>query len=138
MKWLSQAGARRAERKSAGMLQAVLGLLAVGLGIAVAVIALPAHAQDGAEPPSRVGRVAYLSGNVQFFDEDEGEWVAATLNRPLTSHNSLWADEGAQAEVGIGSAAIQLDGATQADFSQVDDSGVAVNIARGSAALQLR
>ena len=95
-----------------------VGMLALGLGLALAaasaqaqssgsmaVAPLPAGAAPAApgpttaDPPSRVGRLAQMSGTVSFHTSDENQWEAATLNYPITSGNSLWTEPQAHAAV---------------------------------------
>lgn len=38
-----------------------------------------------ADPPSRVGRLGYVSGAVSFSPAGENAWVQASLNRPLAT-----------------------------------------------------
>ena len=52
---------------------------------------------DDQDPPSRVARLNYAQGSVTFQPGGEGDWVAAVPNRPLTSGDNLWTDEGARA-----------------------------------------
>jgi len=61
-----------------------------------------------ADPPSQVGRLSLISGNVSFLPGSLNEWTPATLNYPLTSGDHLWTDPGARAEVHVLSAAIRL------------------------------
>lgn len=91
-----------------------------------------------ADPPGRVGRLAQASGTVWVYDTEQNEWVAAGLNRPVTSGDRLATDNGARADVQIGSASLRLDGATELAVDQLDDSRVSLRVERGSAALRLR
>jgi hypothetical protein len=51
------------------------------------VAAIPALAQQ--EPPSRVGGVSYVSGNLVFHTIGQTEWTAAKVNYPVAAGNSL-------------------------------------------------
>jgi hypothetical protein len=42
---------------------------------------------DADDPPSRVARVAFIEGSVSFQPACAQDWVAAPLNRPLTTGN---------------------------------------------------
>ncbi|MBI5102849.1 MAG: FecR domain-containing protein [Nitrospirae bacterium] len=44
-------------------------------------------------------RVSLLEGDVQFWNEDTGEWVAASINMPLREGDRLWAPEGGRLEL---------------------------------------
>ena len=42
-----------------------------------------------ADPPSRVGRLGYMTGGVSFSPAGENDWVQASMNRPLTTGDRL-------------------------------------------------
>jgi hypothetical protein len=109
-------------------------LLALTLGF----FALSASNSAWADPPGRVGRIASFDGNVWLFDDEQQEWVQARRNRPLTEGDRLSAERGARAEVQIGSGTLRLDGATDIEFAQLDDSRVHVRVLGGSVALRVR
>ena len=44
-----------------------------------------------ADPPSRVARLGYVTGEVGFSPDGESDWMQATLNRSLTTGDRLWA-----------------------------------------------
>ena len=95
-----------------------------------------AAAQD--DPPSRVGRLSYLNGQVSFRPGDVDDWVEADYNRPLTSGDHLWTDDGARAEVHIGSTALRLDRRTAFEFLNLDDSSVQIRLAEGRLSVHVR
>ena|SRR5579864_2575441 len=51
------------------------------------------------DPSTRVGRLNYVSGSVSFEPGGVNDWVPATINRPLTVGDELFADAGAHAVV---------------------------------------
>ena len=55
----------------------------------VLIVAAPAFAGD---PPDRVMRLKYMSGQVSFQPGGVDDWVAATINRPLTTADRVWTD----------------------------------------------
>src|ERR1017187_9224525 len=80
-------------------------------------VAFPKRATaDDNDPPGRVARIRYLQGSVSFQPAGETDWAAAVTNRPMTTGDHLWADEGSRAEVQIGSAIIRLDADTGFSF----------------------
>jgi hypothetical protein len=85
-----------------------------------------------AEVPDRVGRIAYLSGDVQFYSEAAQGWVQAELNAPVSSRNSLLTGPDGRAEVRFGSAAATLDANTQLDIPLLDDGNFKARVSRGS------
>src|SRR5256884_235022 len=76
-----------------GAFLAFLGLTLLGLGSTWA---------DEADPPGRVARLSDLQGSVSLQPAGVQDWAAATLNRPLTTGDRLWADQDARAELAIG------------------------------------
>src|SRR5438309_602880 len=54
------------------------------------------------DPPSRVGRLSYLSGPVSFRPGDVDDWTDATINYPLHNGDHPWTDSDARAEVTVG------------------------------------
>jgi len=74
-----------------------------------------------ADPPARVARLDYLSGQVSFRPVSVDDWAAATLNYPLTTGDHLWNDPGAQTEMHIGSTAIRMGSETALVFLNLDD-----------------
>src|SRR5260370_9099905 len=95
-------------------------LLSVALAVALFV---PQHAaaDDDEDPPSRVARLSYANGTVSFNPAGTDDWVSAVLNRPITTGVKLWTDNGARAELHIGSAAIRLSSSTGFSFFTLDD-----------------
>jgi len=103
-----------------------------------AALALLLCSAAWADPPGRVGRLAELQGTVWLYDTEQGEWVAAVRNRPVTSGDRLATDRDARAEVRIGSATLRLDANTQLDVTELDDDHIRVQLHQGSLALGLR
>jgi hypothetical protein len=67
------------------MRRLAFSLLAVAL-----IAAVPALAQE--EPPARVGRVSFVSGQLGFHTAGETAWSAAAVNYPVATGGSFWAD----------------------------------------------
>ena len=91
-----------------------------------------------ADPPGRVGRLAWMEGEVSVFADPDQGWERAGVNSHLTSENSVWTEPGARAEVRAGSIALRLDGATQLDIAQLDDDTLRAHVMRGSLAVRVR
>jgi len=91
-----------------------------------------------ADPPGRVGRIADFTGNIWFYDAEQGEWTQAVRNRPLTTGDRLSTDRGARAELQIGSTMLRLDGGSDVELQQIEDERLRVQLNAGSLALRLR
>ncbi|RQP23727.1 FecR family protein [Piscinibacter terrae] len=91
-----------------------------------------------ADPPGRVGRLGDMNGQVWFFSPDAGEWVSAVRNRPLTDGDRVSTDDGARAEVRIGSSTVRLDSGTELEVLRIDDDHISLQLHSGSIATRLR
>lgn len=91
-----------------------------------------------ADPPGRVGRLADLQGQVWMWSPESGDWKEAQRNRPLTTGDRVSTEREARAELRIGSAAVRLDGATELEVLQIDDSAIRVQLHNGTLAARLR
>src|SRR5579884_105665 len=113
----------------------LIGTAVIGIAALAAVEAQPAQPVD---PPGRVARLSYIDGAVSFQPGGVDDWVQAVLNRPLTTGHHLWADDGARAELHIGSAALRLGPRTAFEFLNLDDNNAQIRLAEGSVTVRLR
>ena len=90
------------------------------------------------DPPSRVGRVSFLSGSVSFRPGDVDDWAAATINYPLQNGDHLWTDSDARAEITVGTSAFRLAPQTAFGFLALDDRTLQVRLAQGSLNVRVR
>ena len=97
-----------------------------------------AQDQDDQDPPSRVARMNYVQGSVSFQPGGEGDWVDAVPNRPLTTGDNLWTDQGARAELHVGSTAIRLAPETSMTLLNLDDSTLQLRLSEGTIMLRVR
>ncbi len=109
-------------------------LAAFGVGLA----ALLASAAVWADPPGRVGRIAQTQGAVWLFDAEQGEWITALRNRPVTAGDRLSAERDARVELQIGSATLRVDGDSEFEVGELNDDQVRLHLHHGSLALRLR
>ncbi len=116
----------------------VARLALLGLLLLVAGAAGLAAAQDEADPPGRVGRLADLEGEVLRFDLDEQRWSAAERNRPLTTGDRIATRRQARAELRIGSTTLTLDQDSELELLRLDDEQLRLRVHQGSVALRLR
>jgi hypothetical protein len=106
------------------------------LGVGLAILAFSGVAS--ADPPSRVARLGYMSGAVSFSPAGDDDWVQATLNRPLTTGDRLWADAGSRAEMQIGGAAIRLSANTDLSLLNLDDQIAQLQLTQGVLNVRVR
>jgi hypothetical protein len=107
-------------------------LLAAILAVAILPAAL------WADPPSRVGRLNLIEGDVSFRPAGSDEWTPATLNYPLTTEDQLWTEAGARAEAHMGQAAVRLAPETDLSVLLLDDQTIQLQLAQGSLDVRLR
>jgi len=105
-----------------------LRILAFVAGIAMAACS----GWAAADPPSRVARLGYTSGAVSFSPAGENDWVLATINRPLTTGDRLWADAGSRAEIQVGGAMIRMNGGTAVSVLNLDDRIAQLQLTQGT------
>lgn len=85
-----------------------------------------------ADPPARVGRLAYTQGAVDFRATYDGDSTPALRNWPLTSYNVITTGPGARAELRVGSSAIRLDADSELEIAALDDMHVRLRLLQGS------
>jgi hypothetical protein len=119
--------------------QAMLNLLMlVTVALALPLTGRAESINDASTPPSRIGRIDVVEGDVSFFADREEGWRKARLNFPVTSKNSIWTNGPARAEIRFGASAVRLDADTMLDFVAVDDQGTDLFLQRGSVYLRIR
>ena len=93
----------------------------------------PAGAQDqqGGDPPTRVGRLAQLSGTVSFHAQDEDQWNPATLNFPVVQGNAFWTEPNAQAVIEVSASRIAMAPGTELDVATLTDTAFQATAAAG-------
>jgi len=93
---------------------------------------------NGQDPPNRVARLSYLDGSVSFQPGGQGDWGAATRNRPVTIGDKIWVDNNSRAELQAGQASIHLSDMTALSFLNLDDQTTQMRLAEGSVNFRVR
>ncbi|WP_440222241.1 DUF6600 domain-containing protein [Dokdonella sp. MW10] len=96
-------------------------------GLALALCAGTA----AADPPGRVARLSYLGGNVSFQPAGVDEWTEASLNRPLSTGDGLYADRNSRVELEVGAATLRLDERSAFNVLNLDDDFMQVELTEG-------
>jgi hypothetical protein len=91
-----------------------------------------------ADPPDRAGRLSFLQGDVSLQPAGEEDWAPAIANRPLTTGDKLWTDQGARAEIQVGEAAVRLDSNTGFSFLNLDDHTIQMRMTAGVIDVRVR
>ena len=89
------------------------------------------------DPPSRIARLAYLSGEVSFSPAGENDWAQAHRNRPMATGDKLYTNNG-RAELAIGTSSILLDARSNMDFLTLNDQMTQVELTQGSLNINVR
>ena len=110
-------------------------LLRLASGALALLALLPALAL--ADPPARVGRLAYMENGVNLAFERNAPGEPATLNWPISSGAALDTEGRGKAEVWIGSTAYRLGGDSRVEFVAVDDRQVTLQLDQGSLAVSI-
>ncbi|HEV2177694.1 MAG TPA: DUF6600 domain-containing protein [Terriglobia bacterium] len=76
---------------------------------------------DQGNPPDRVARLSYLGGNVSLQVNGESDWSQASLNYTATTGDRLYTDQGARAELEIGSLTVRMSEATDLTIANLTD-----------------
>jgi hypothetical protein len=93
---------------------------------------------DQDDPPTRAARLSYTGGSVSFAPAGTDEWVNAVINRPMTTGDKLWTDQGARAELRVDSYAIRLGEQTGFSFLNLDDRTVQIRLTEGTVNVRVR
>ena len=125
-------------------LRKFLGIFVVALALVMAAPHMAAaqdqqdDGNDGDDPPSRVARLALTNGEVSFEPAGTDDWVAATLNRPITTGDKLWSDNNSRAELNTGSASIRLSSMTGFSFLNLTDDITQIRLTEGTIRVRVK
>ncbi len=90
------------------------------------------------DPPSRVARVQYLTGSVSIQPHGTDDWVAASLNRPLTTNDNVWTDKDSKAELNVGTGVLRMNSESSLTLLNVGDTMTQVELHQGTLNLRVR
>ena len=108
------------------------------LWILLALLAPRATLADEGDPPSRVARLGYLEGSVSFQPAGTEDWVAAPVNRPLTTGDKLWSDRDGRVELQLDGSLLRLSGSTAVSFLNLGDDVTQVQLTTGTLLVHVR
>lgn len=104
------------------------------VALLLGALAMPAFA----DPPGVAGRLSYMNGPVSLQPGGVDDWVDATLNRPLTTSDRIWADQGGRAEVSMGNIKARIDQLTSMTITNLDDNITQLELDQGSLFVHVR
>ena len=113
------------------------------LALATALLAgMAAYAQapqpEPDDPPVRVGRMSFATGEVSFAPAGSDEWVQAQVNRPIVTGDQLWADSNARAELSIDNSSWWLGEQTSVTVTNLDDRIAQFQLQQGTLEFRVR
>ena len=91
-----------------------------------------------ADPPSRVARLQYISGDVSLQPGGVNDWVAAVMNRPLTTADRVWTDKDSRSELQLGGAYVRMANETSLTLTNVSDDTIQVELDQGTLNIRIR
>ena len=118
--------------------QAVLSSFVLAFALAAATAFAQQQDDPAADPPGRVGTLSDIEGSVVYAPPGETDWTDAARNRPITSGDRLWTDEGGRAEVHFGSSVVHMDGRTFVEAVAVDSDAVQLQVNEGTVNARVR
>ncbi len=98
----------------------------------------PQIQQDQTDPPGRVARLQYESGQVSVQPQGTGDWVEGSTNRPLTNGDNVWADKSSRAELNFGVGVMRIDSETSLTMSNINTDVVQVSLHQGALSVSVR
>lgn len=115
----------------------VLAAIAIMLRTPATAAAQGATADD---PPGRVADLNFLQGSVSFQPAGGGDndWVAAEVNRPLTTGDQIWSDTDGLVEMQVGSTVVRMDHNTGVSYLTLSDNLVQLQVSAGSVIVRLQ
>lgn len=90
-----------------------------------------------ADPPARVGRLAYLESGVDFRVDRDAAASPAAVNWPISSGAVLETDRRGRAEVWVGSTAYRVASNSRTEFAILDDRQVTLQVHEGGLAVSI-
>lgn len=90
------------------------------------------------DPPARVARIQYISGQVSLQPGGVNDWVAANLNRPLTTSDRVWTDKDSRVELNVGTGFVRMDSESSLTLTNVSDNTIQAELDQGVLELTVR
>lgn len=93
---------------------------------------------DSHDPSSRVARMQFMDGQVSIQPGGVNDWVAGTLNRPMTTGDNVWTDKDSKAELNVGTGVFRLGAETSLTLANVADKTTQIQLHQGTLNLRVR
>jgi hypothetical protein len=89
-------------------------------------------------PPSRVGRLSLVTGDVDLRGVGETSWADAALNQPVIAGQAVRTGRKARGEIEIGAHTVDVSNDTELEIARLDDQTIQLSVRRGRMGLRLR
>jgi len=99
---------------------------------------IPPATDPSQDPPGRVARLQYMSGQVSIQPHGVDEWVQGEANRPLTNADNVWADKDSRAELNLGTGLLRINSETSLTLTNVNNDSVQVSLHQGTLNVHVR
>jgi hypothetical protein len=94
--------------------------------------------QPQEDPSGRVARVQYMDGQVSTQPGGANDWVAANMNRPLTTSDRIWTDKNSKAELNVGDGFLRMNSETSLTLTNISDNTVQLELDQGTLSVTVR
>ncbi|MGC2112694.1 MAG: DUF6600 domain-containing protein [Candidatus Korobacteraceae bacterium] len=98
----------------------------------------PGQGAQQQDPPGRVARVQFMSGQVSMQPGGVNDWIAASMNRPLTTSDRVWTDKDSKAELNVGDGFIRMNSETSLTLTNVSDNTVQIELDQGTLSVTVK
>ena len=89
-------------------------------------------------PPSRVARLSFVSGAIDFRSTGQTSWADAAVNQPIIAGEAARTGGKARGEIEIGANTIDLSSNTEVETTRLDDQILQLALSRGRIGFRLR
>jgi hypothetical protein len=80
----------------------------------------------------------YMDGQVSIQPGGVNDWVAGTLNRPMTTGDNVWTDKDSKAELNVGTGLFRMGAETSMTLANVADNTTQVQVHQGTLNVRVR
>jgi hypothetical protein len=98
----------------------------------------PESDDDSQDPSSRVARMQFMDGQVSIQPGGVNDWVAGTLNRPMTTGDNVWTDKDSRSELNVGTGIFRMGAETSVTLANVADKTTQLQLHQGTLNLRVR
>ena len=112
-------------------------LVLLSIQLALTCFAFQVRADDD-DPPIRVARLAYEQGSISLQPAGTSDWVAAGLNRPVTTGDKTWSDNDGRVELQLDGSLLRLSQNTGCSFLNLSDNVTQDQLTAGTLLVRVR